>query len=402
MEDKTWSATKEFVMSNQEIKASVQAVRSYLEAIGQPIGQVQGYEVVARARGLKSKHVLCAQGASAAQAPARAPTDEDTVSALFEGVEGRLPVSIYVDAFSTTESGEAPQWVRIELDRELFDLLKKGASLSAREELEHVSFDRNPTDWRGGDDRTNWSMFVSARDFWYHGYPKYDDIVETRSIELRKLFDLIRAGQGRTELGDAAWIDGAVYWDGGCNPQALAQSVRYDGSYVENHCPECGEFESECSCSDEGLEAIEPAPATTQALSRMTAHAARALAKYLRESAPDDVRDEGGVDVAHFTVQSEDIEEFPFLQGVQEIRLWDGGIELVFSDGTRQEQPLPEQVLDENVVESLVDDVRERSQEYGFAVTSRAHAMELIAESAQVLGLEPTRKEREAAASKLV
>lgn len=25
----------------------------------------------------------------------------------------------------------------------------------------------------------------------------------------------------------------------------------YDGTYVESHCPECGEYESECFC-DEG------------------------------------------------------------------------------------------------------------------------------------------------------
>lgn len=27
-----------------------------------------------------------------------------------------------------------------------------------------------------------------------------------------------------------------------------AARLAYDGSYVENHCPECNEFESECQC----------------------------------------------------------------------------------------------------------------------------------------------------------
>ncbi|MCA8306714.1 hypothetical protein [Burkholderia seminalis] len=34
-------------------------------------------------------------------------------------------------------------------------------------------------------------------------------------------------------------------------PLALAQAARkYDGGYVENHCPECGEYASECSCNE--------------------------------------------------------------------------------------------------------------------------------------------------------
>ncbi|WBF05187.1 hypothetical protein [Burkholderia phage CSP3] len=32
-------------------------------------------------------------------------------------------------------------------------------------------------------------------------------------------------------------------------PKAGA-AAEYDGSYVENHCPECGEHDSECSCAE--------------------------------------------------------------------------------------------------------------------------------------------------------
>lgn len=406
-------------MSTQEIKASVQAVRSYLEAIGQPIGQVQGFEVVARARGLKSKHVLCAQGASAAQAPARAPTDEDKVSALFDGVRERLPVTVYVSAFSVTESGGAPDWARIELDEELLELLRKGASVSAREELEHVSFDRNPTDWQG-DDRINWSMFVSARDFWYHGYPKYDDPVETRAIELRRLFDLIRAGCGQTDFGDGAWVDGKIYWDASANPKALAQEVQgfsdddegdgdgYDGSYVENHCPECGEFESECTCGeatggeDVGGGSTASAPASAQRPLRLDDYAAKVLSLYFEQFSPDAVRDKGGVDVSYFTVDTFALEEFPrVLRDVQEVRLWEGGIDLVFNDGTSEGHAVLGDELDPDVVEGLVDDVRERASRYGFGVTGRANALDLAAQSAEVLGLEPSRKELELAADQL-
>jgi hypothetical protein len=43
----------------------VSAVREYLAAIGQPISRNQGYEVLARALGLKSKHVLAAESGKA-------------------------------------------------------------------------------------------------------------------------------------------------------------------------------------------------------------------------------------------------------------------------------------------------------------------------------------------------
>ncbi|MBR8435240.1 hypothetical protein KDW37_31265 [Burkholderia cenocepacia] len=34
-------------------------------------------------------------------------------------------------------------------------------------------------------------------------------------------------------------------------PIALAQTAReYDGSYVEDHCSECNEYASECSCTE--------------------------------------------------------------------------------------------------------------------------------------------------------
>lgn len=40
------------------------------------------------------------------------------------------------------------------------------------------------------------------------------------------------------------------------DPESAAYPVEhaglhYDGSYVENHCPECGDYDSECVCSDE-------------------------------------------------------------------------------------------------------------------------------------------------------
>ncbi|AFN39099.1 hypothetical protein G167_gp55 [Burkholderia phage BcepMigl] len=33
-----------------------------------------------------------------------------------------------------------------------------------------------------------------------------------------------------------------------CNVRHTAPRRAYDGSYVENHCPECGEYDSECAC----------------------------------------------------------------------------------------------------------------------------------------------------------
>jgi hypothetical protein len=45
-------------MNKNEQAARVKAVRAYLENIGAPVTSVQGYEVLARSHGLKSKHVL--------------------------------------------------------------------------------------------------------------------------------------------------------------------------------------------------------------------------------------------------------------------------------------------------------------------------------------------------------
>ena len=42
-------------------KAAAKAVREYLAAIGHPISSTQSYEVLARAQGLRNKHVLASQ-----------------------------------------------------------------------------------------------------------------------------------------------------------------------------------------------------------------------------------------------------------------------------------------------------------------------------------------------------
>ncbi len=469
-------------MSHPEIKASVQAVRSYLEAIGHPIGQVQGHEVVALARGLKNKHVLSshdgpAASACAGNAPEVGPA-EQKVLALFEGLDEHLPVMVYVDVFAVTESGEAPDWVQIELDQALMGLLRKGASLTAREkQLEHVSFDVNPSDWGGGDDRTNWSLYVSSREFWYHGYPKYDDPVQTRAIDLDRLLALIRQGHGKTAFGDAAWIDGKIYWDGSCNPAGLAQIVMDGSSGVEdrdeddedrdeedsagnasdsevvNHykCDACGhewtdvwECEVEDDCPHCGLRHMTPfysddgsmpnlddvgtwvrtihaqnfkdangvkkrewieqylAARREEQTRRLDSVTAQALAKHFDEFAPDAVRDQEGVDVRCFTVQDEDVGQFSrALQGVREVRLWDGGIALIDESGASEVHVLPRSSPDAEVVQALVDDVRERARKHGFSISSYANALELVAQSADVLGLNASREEREAAAKQL-
>lgn len=67
----------------QEHKKRIGAVREYLAAIGHPIGQVQGQEVLARALGFKNKHVLAAQ-ASTAATPAAALGTPVGVQRVFE------------------------------------------------------------------------------------------------------------------------------------------------------------------------------------------------------------------------------------------------------------------------------------------------------------------------------
>jgi phage FluMu protein Com len=36
-----------------------------------------------------------------------------------------------------------------------------------------------------------------------------------------------------------------------CHECGAVNSQLYDGTYIENHCPECGEFDSECLCGEE-------------------------------------------------------------------------------------------------------------------------------------------------------
>lgn len=79
-------------MSPNEQASRVKAVRAYLDGIGSPISSVQGYEVLARSLGFKSKHVLASAGGAALSAPVVAPAP-----AVFN-VDGKhIPVMALTD-----------------------------------------------------------------------------------------------------------------------------------------------------------------------------------------------------------------------------------------------------------------------------------------------------------------
>jgi hypothetical protein len=88
-------------MKKPEQSANVSAIRAYLAGLGHPISSVQGYEVLARALGHKSKHVL-AQATTVAKpskpqspnegVPALVVLNSETVSVLPRGA-GPLTIS---------------------------------------------------------------------------------------------------------------------------------------------------------------------------------------------------------------------------------------------------------------------------------------------------------------------
>ena len=232
---------------SNDVLACVKAVREYLAAIEQPISHVQGYEVVARARGLKNKHVLCAQTAAADRSPCEVePADpslgddsqatkaRQSLQAL-EGLEAHLPVEVYTTAGSTSEYGESPAWIHINLTEGLLGMFRMGLRLVSRSEVAFVSLRAWPQDWEGDTSRIDWSLTVSDDCFWYAGMPKYDPEVESHMIDFLALATLIRQGEGATSLGHALWVDGAIYWDGSGSPEELAVQVKHpDGEDEED------------------------------------------------------------------------------------------------------------------------------------------------------------------------
>jgi hypothetical protein len=504
LKGKTWVQLKEFSMNQQEQKPVVKAIRTYLDGIGHPISQVQGYEVLARALGHKSKHVLSTQAPGEA-APRKVSRPAVSVNKL-EALSSRFGTELFVECFSLDEfGGESPIWAKVSLTQAFLEIVLQNASLCYERKLEHVSVDDCPDDWGPGEEDISWSLHVDLERFWFHGYPEYGQAVETRAVSIEGLLGLLQTGTGDTQHGDGAWVNEVLYWSpsGG---EAFADEVGMPGNsddrdngddgdpVVAAFAQEFAQFQianerliqaltdlaqpyadalsdllndvaadlksqlGADAANAAGDDTAEQEEAIEEAESWVTDHVSNAgLAQHLaavllqdgvaagarriREALADLVTEEAKLRpatcveapegfvrdaIAHVQARVPSVDrvtfdtdfqwtytqpdgQWPSFDGLDvDVGLLedacDAAQDVLHDQGLTLPVTftLPHMELRADVVETLVDDVKDRSRKHGFRVTGRANALELASESAELYKLDATRAELEEAAKRLV
>jgi len=192
-----------------------------------------------------------------------------------KGLQLEQPFRLYVGTYSTIDRAY-PQWAMIEVSQEFLEELLRLRALVQSSGVDRVQKWGSPQ-WSEGQEcvdedddeevalRMDVGMLVVESDrFWYEARPKHaDEEVETAGVDIEDLLKVL-AGEkveGFIHYGNdivMSWSDTLVdtLLDDGVSLRDFPQSKRprkpeYDGSYWEKHCPECGEYESECICKDE-------------------------------------------------------------------------------------------------------------------------------------------------------
>lgn len=96
-------------------------------------------------------------------------------------------VTLYVEAHTTDEYDQGPDWAKITLDQPLLERIKTLQKLCEDNNLESVQVDSSVDMWGPGtieeDLRVRGtSMVVDSESFWFKGFPKYSANIETGII----------------------------------------------------------------------------------------------------------------------------------------------------------------------------------------------------------------------------
>lgn len=177
-------------------------------------------------------------------------------------------VHLYVLVGSSNEFAETPEWAKIVITQAKLDYLQDRLRVVKANKLASLRQWGYPEEWSTDEDedfRVE-SYYLECDEygqFFYEARPKHGDYTfETRSIELDELLTALK-GPKDAEYAFCERHGHVIVWGYSGDRDSLIAQLRerkidlagfpegYDGSYVENHCPECNEFESECICGDE-------------------------------------------------------------------------------------------------------------------------------------------------------
>jgi hypothetical protein len=199
--------------SKVELKSRIELARDYLQAIGHPVSQTQGYELAARLLGFQNKHALCAAIPTVELERMFLVPSVASPAVLSPAVAGPLvakPFDLYIEAFSTGH--DSTRWLRVHVDQSFVDAILAQQQVCLKKKLESTATSESwGQEWDCGEELRiqGDTLVVTDEDFWFHAYPKHsNDAVETHAMTISAL---LAALDPKNNAGTAGWADGILF-----------------------------------------------------------------------------------------------------------------------------------------------------------------------------------------------
>lgn len=179
-------------------------------------------------------------------------------------------IQLYVKVSSSNEFAECPDWAKLSITQKSLDYLLEQHRIAKVNKLYSLKQYGSPTEWSTDEDE-DYTISMSHLEvhdsgwFQYIARPKHGSFeFETSAIELKELLEVLKGPKDAEypfceRHGDIivwGWDEGEratiieLLRDRNLELKGFPVEQGYDGSYVENHCPQCREYESECICED--------------------------------------------------------------------------------------------------------------------------------------------------------
>ena len=165
---------------------------------------------------------LVSDGGVVQQAPNAAMVDDPAAEAIDDLItSGQLPVTVYTEVYTESEAPR-PRWARFVLDQAMLERIALGLDLCRQHDLAAVSFHAWPEKWEDSESRMDTSKLgVADGYFWFEGQTKGDTDVQTLSLPVAELCQVVLAGESG-QYPEGRWENGVIYW-GDCLDEALEE-----------------------------------------------------------------------------------------------------------------------------------------------------------------------------------
>ena len=141
---------------------------------------------------------------------------DDAMAAAIDDVlvSGTLPVTVYTEVYTESEA-PGPRWAKFVLDRAMLERIALGLDLCREHDLASVSFHAWPEKWEASESRMDTSkLAVADGHFWFEGQTKGDTDVQTLSLPVIELCQVVLAGES-SQYPEGRREGCVVYWGGG-------------------------------------------------------------------------------------------------------------------------------------------------------------------------------------------